>query len=157
MFYIFQEVISTPYIVFTKAKLVIGLLQGEERKLHQKIQKKISKVESAKTEQNSHHAWGVRNFRTPEEGVRTSHTIRTAKGGCAKFSHTWSSCLPKAISSSFQLQIIHGLKRWILDFLSFEMVYSMWEVLQKCQRRLQLLSSVFLLASLCFSPLIGLS
>ncbi|RVW80989.1 hypothetical protein CK203_054632 [Vitis vinifera] len=25
--------------------------------------------------------------------------------GCAKFSHTWSSCLPKAISSSFQLQI----------------------------------------------------
>ena len=30
-----QEVISTPYIVFTKAKLVIGLLQGE-RKLHQK-------------------------------------------------------------------------------------------------------------------------
>ncbi|RVW35267.1 hypothetical protein CK203_085864 [Vitis vinifera] len=31
------------------------------------------------------------------------------------------SCLPKAISSSFQLQIIHGLKRWILDFLSFQM------------------------------------
>ncbi|RVW79289.1 hypothetical protein CK203_054842 [Vitis vinifera] len=30
-------------------------------------------------------------------------------------------CLPKAISSSFQLQIIHGLKRWILDFLSFQM------------------------------------
>ena len=63
----FQEVISTPYIVFTKAKLVIGLLQGEERKLHQKIQKKISKVESAKTKENSHHAWGV----------RISHTIRT--------------------------------------------------------------------------------
>ena len=56
---------------------MIGLLQGEERKLHQKIQKKISKVESAKTEQNSHHAWGVRNFRTPEGGVRVSHTIRT--------------------------------------------------------------------------------
>ena len=52
--------ISTPYIVFTKAKLVIGLLQGEERKLHQKIHKKISKVESAKTEENSHHAWDVR-------------------------------------------------------------------------------------------------
>ena len=32
------------------------------------------------------------------------------KGGCAKFSHTWRSCLPKAISSSFQLQIVHGLK-----------------------------------------------
>ena len=37
----------------------------------------------------------------------------------------WCSCLLKAISSSFQLQIIHGLKRWILDFLSFQMVYSM--------------------------------
>nr|CAN71935.1 hypothetical protein VITISV_016909 [Vitis vinifera] len=33
------------------------------------------------------------------------------------------SCLPKAISSSFQLQIIYGLKRWIFDFLSFQMVY----------------------------------
>nr|CAN75853.1 hypothetical protein VITISV_025387 [Vitis vinifera] len=31
------------------------------------------------------------------------------------------SCLPKAIYSSFQLKIIHGLKRWILDFLSFQM------------------------------------
>ena len=72
-----QEVISTPYIVFTKAKLFIGLLQGEERKLHQKILKKISKVESAKTEEISHHAWGVQNFRTPEGGVRNSHTIRT--------------------------------------------------------------------------------
>ena len=83
--------ISTPYIVFTKAKLVIGLLRGEERKLHQKIQKKISKVESAKTEENLHHAWGVLifahlrgvcDFRTPEGGVRVSHTIRTAKGVC---------------------------------------------------------------------------
>ncbi|RVW58680.1 hypothetical protein CK203_102762 [Vitis vinifera] len=37
------------------------------------------------------------------------------------FRITWSSWLPKAISSSFQLQIVHGLKRWILDFQSFEM------------------------------------
>ena len=82
----FQEVISTPYIVFTKAKLVIGLLQGEERKLHQKIQKKISKVESAKIEENSHHTWGVRifahlrrvcEFRTPFAQLR----------GCANFAH----------------------------------------------------------------------
>ena len=35
------------------------------------------------------------------------------------------SCLEKAISSSFQLQIVHGLKRWILNFQSFEMVYRM--------------------------------
>ncbi|RVW83853.1 Retrovirus-related Pol polyprotein from transposon TNT 1-94 [Vitis vinifera] len=37
------------------------------------------------------------------------------------FRITWSSWLPKVISSSFQLQIVHGLKRWILDFQSFEM------------------------------------
>ncbi|RVW35312.1 putative mitochondrial protein [Vitis vinifera] len=66
-------------------------------------------------------------------GVRVSHTVRTAEGvcefrtpfarlrGCASFAQAWSSFLPKAISSSFQLQIVHGLKRWILDFLSFEM------------------------------------
>ena len=33
---------------------------------------------------------------------------------CANFAQAWSSCLTKAISSSFQLQIVHGLKRWIL-------------------------------------------
>ena len=47
----------------------------------------------------------------------------------------WCSCLPKAISSSFQLQIIHGLKRWILDFLSFQMVYSMQKMdFGKCSK-----------------------
>ena len=63
--------------------------------------------------------------------VRNSHMlgwlceIRTSMVGCAKFAHAWCSCLSKAISSSFQLQMVHGLKRWILDFLRFEMVYSM--------------------------------
>ena len=37
----------------------------------------------------------------------------------------WCSCLPKAISSSFQLQIVHSLKRWILDFQSFKILYRM--------------------------------
>ena len=73
------------------------------------MHKKISKVESAKTEQNSHHAWAV----------------RILKVLCENFAQAWSSWLLKAISSSFQLQIVQGLKRWILDFLSFEMVYSM--------------------------------
>ena len=54
--------------------------------------------------------------------------FRTSLGCCAKFAHAWCSCLPKAISSSFQLQIIQGLKRWMLDFLSFEMVYSMYKI-----------------------------
>ena len=83
-----------------------------------KIHRKRSKVESAKTEENSHHAWAVRIWKVLCE-------FRTTWRCCANFAQAWSSCLPKAISSSFQLQIVHGLKRWILDFLSFEMVYSM--------------------------------
>ncbi|RVW84664.1 hypothetical protein CK203_044588 [Vitis vinifera] len=44
---------------------------------------------------------GVRNFRTPEGGVRVSHTIRTP------FAHL-EQLSSKAISSSFQLQIVHA-------------------------------------------------
>ena len=68
---------------------------------------------------------------------------------------TWCSCLPKAISSSFQLQIIHGLKRWILDFLSFQMVYSMKKMdFGKCSKSSKedcscFLHSVFLFSIAC--------
>ena len=87
-------------------------------KLHHKIQRKISKVESAKVEENSQHAW----------------VMRILKVLC-EFRITWSSWLPKAISSSFQLQIVHGLKRWILDFQSFEMVYGMQKMdFGKCSK-----------------------
>ena len=77
-------------------------------------------MESAKTEQNSHHAWAVRIWKVLCE-FRT--TLAQHKVLCENFAQAWSSCLPKARSSSFQLQIVHGLKRWILDFLRFEMVY----------------------------------
>ena len=61
--------------------------------------------------------------------------FRITPCGMRNFRITWSSWLPKAISSSFQLQIVHGLKRWILDFLSFEMVYSMHQLdLKKCSK-----------------------
>ena len=53
------------------------------------------------------------------------------------------SCLQTAITSSFQLQFMHHLKRWTPDFLSFEMTYSMHEMdskkYSKCVQ--QLLSS----------------
>ena len=57
------------------------------------------------------------NFAQPEGVVQISRC-------CANFAQAYSSCLLKAISFSFQFQIVHGLKCWILDFLSFEMVYS---------------------------------
>ena len=67
------------------------------------------------------------------------------------FRTTQSSWLTKAISSSFQLQIIHGLKRWILDFLSFEMVYGMQKMdFGKCSKSAKEDCSY---CPLCFSSL----
>ena len=107
IFYIFQEVISTPYKVFTKAKACDWLVT--------RIRKEIT---SQNTKENSQHAW----------------VMRILKVLC-EFRITWSSWLPKAISSSFQLQIMHGLKHWILDFQSFEMVYSMQKMdFGKCSK-----------------------
>ncbi|RVW30924.1 hypothetical protein CK203_097349 [Vitis vinifera] len=60
---------------------------------------------------------GYANF----EGVmRISHNTLWN----AKFSHNLEQLASEAISSSFQLQIMYGLKRWILDFQRFEMVYN---------------------------------
>ena len=69
--------------------------------------------------------------------------------------YSWCSCLPKAISSSFQLQIIHGLKLWIFDFLSFQMIYSMQKIdFVKCFKSEKedcscFLHSVFLFSIAC--------
>ena len=93
--------------------------------------------------------------------VRISHKLRTSWRCCANFAQAWSSCLPKAISSSFELQIVHGLKRWIFDFLSFEMVYSMEKMdIGKCSKSAKEDYSccpLFSSFSLCFSPLLGFS
>ena len=46
-----------------------------------------------------------------------------------------SDWLAKAATSSFQLRIAHHLKHWIVDFLSFEMVYSMHHLdFNKCSK-----------------------
>ena len=128
-------------------------------------------MESAKTEENSYHAWAVRiwkvlcEFRTSfaqAEGV-----VRISRC-CANFAQAWSSCLPKAISSSFQLQIVHGLKHWILDFLSFEwyIACKKWtlgsapKVPKKTAAAVLCFPpcfSLLLFGFLCFSPLDGLS
>ena len=40
-----------------------------------------------------------------------------------------------AVTSSFQLRIVHRLKHWIVDFLSFEMVYRMHQLdFRKCSK-----------------------
>nr|CAN65427.1 hypothetical protein VITISV_000642 [Vitis vinifera] len=47
----------------------------------------------------------------------------------------WSDWFAMAVTSSFQLQIVHRLKHWIVDFLRFEMVYSMHQLeFRKCSK-----------------------
>ena len=57
-----------------------------------------------------------------------------------------------AVNSSFQLQIAYRLKYWIFDFLSFEMVYSMYKMdFGKCSKSAQEdCSCCPLFSSLCF-------
>ena len=48
---------------------------------------------------------------------------------------TWCDRLPMALTPSFQLQIVHCLKCWISDFLSFETTYSMNQLSsRKCSK-----------------------
>ena len=115
-------------------------LQGEEWKFIQKYLKKRSHVELAKQRRfRTKDAWAGANFAQAEGVVRISHK-------------------PKAISSLFQLQIVHGLKRWILDFLSFEMVYSMYKMdFWKCSKSAKEdYRCCLLFSSLCF-PLLHCS
>ena len=47
----------------------------------------------------------------------------------------WSDLLPMALTSSFQLRFTNRLKRWIVDFLSFETTYSMHKLnSRKCSK-----------------------
>ncbi|KAL6332450.1 hypothetical protein AAG906_008054 [Vitis piasezkii] len=61
--------------------------------------------------------------RVPRIHLRLYNTlIGSSRWGCNYGDACFPNrLLPKAISSSFQLQIMHGLKRWILDFKSFKM------------------------------------
>ena len=85
--------------------------------------------------------------------------FRTRRRCCANFAQAWSSCLPKAISSSFQLQIIHSLKIWILDFLRFEMTYSMQKMdfgkYSKSEKEDCNCCPLFSSFSLCFSLILS--
>ena len=47
----------------------------------------------------------------------------------------WSDRLEMAVTPSFQLRIVHRLKHWIFDFLSFESTYSMHKLdFKKCSK-----------------------
>ena len=51
------------------------------------------------------------------------------------FPSAWSDRLPMAVTPSFQLRIVHHLKHWIIDFLSFETTYRMHKLdSKKCSK-----------------------
>ena len=54
---------------------------------------------------------------------------------CKMLPSAWSDWLAMAATSLFKLRIVHRLKHWIFDFLSFEMVYSMHQMdFKKCSK-----------------------
>ncbi|WKA11018.1 hypothetical protein VitviT2T_028554 [Vitis vinifera] len=54
---------------------------------------------------------------------------------CKMLLLAWSDWLAMVTTSSFQLRIAHRLKHWIVDFLSFEMVYNMHQLdSRKCSK-----------------------
>ena len=54
---------------------------------------------------------------------------------CKILPSAWSDCLAMVVTPSFQLWIVHRLKHWIVDFLSFKTTYSMHKLdSRKCSK-----------------------
>ena len=127
---------------------MVGGLQGEEWKFIQKYLKK-----------NIQKCWSQLSGsfrRTPvhcAKWLRNSRSKRLISQPCKNLPSTWSDLLAMAVTPSFQLRIVYRLKHWILDFLSFEMVYSMQKMdFGKCSKSAQeYYSCCPLFSSLCFS------
>ena len=67
--------------------------------------------------------------------LRNSRNKRLISQQCKNLPSAWSDLLAMAVTSSFQLQIVHRLKHWIVDFLRFKMVYSTHQLdFRKCSK-----------------------
>ena len=60
--------------------------------------------------------------------LRNSRNKRLILQPCKNLPSAWSDLLAMAVTPSFQLRIAHHLKHWIVDFLRFEMVYSIHQL-----------------------------
>ena len=78
----------------------------------------IRKLKENTTAVRARELW---NFAAKGQHFRSPRLISQP---CKNLPLAWSDRLPMAITPSFQLRIIHRLKHWIIDFLSFEMTYS---------------------------------
>ena len=73
-------------------------------------------------------AWFVHHQKEKHLTVQKCCGITSQQKGdfaalCKMLPSARSDWLAMAVTSSFQLRIVHRLKHWIVDFLSFEMVY----------------------------------
>ena len=104
---------------------MIGGLQGEFgdldiKYLKQNI-KKMSVANIGKLQEKFH---SKRAAKFPSK--RTTFSQPKADFAVVRnFPSAWSDRLLMAVTPSFQLCIVHHLKHWIVDFLSFETTYSM--------------------------------
>ena len=67
--------------------------------------------------------------------AKSFRSKRVISQPCKILPLAWSDRLPMAVTPSFQLWIMHCLKHSIVDFLSFEMTYSMHKLdSRKCSK-----------------------
>ncbi|RVW29656.1 hypothetical protein CK203_098349 [Vitis vinifera] len=131
-----RDIYRGVFPTFPLRNLMVGGLQGEEWKFIQKYLKKISKRVGAKYRKLQAHFAGENGVCEISQTLkRVAKYFRNNKRNsialykkAAKFSQQkadfatlWSDLLAMAVTPSFQLRIMHRLKHWILDFLSFEM------------------------------------
>ena len=133
---------------------MVGGLQGEEWKFIQKYLKK--NIQKCRSQLSGSFR------RTPvhcAKWLRNSRNKWLISQPCRNLLSAWSDLLSMAVTHSFQLRIAYRLKSWILDFLSFEMVYRMYKMdFGKCSKSEKEDGSccpLFSLFSLCFSLLLS--
>nr|CAN64114.1 hypothetical protein VITISV_008524 [Vitis vinifera] len=67
--------------------------------------------------------------------AKSFRSKRVISQPCKILPSAWSDRLPMAVTPSFQLRIVYCLKHWIVEFLSFEMTYSLHKLdSKKCPK-----------------------
>ena len=129
---------------------MVGGLQGEEWKFIQKYLKK--NIQKCRSQLSGSFR---RTLVHCAKWLRNSRSKRLISQPCKNLPSAWSDLLAMDVTPSFQLRITQRLKHWIVDFLSFEMVYIMQKMeLGKCSKSLKEDCSCSpLFSSLCFSSL----
>ena len=122
---------------------MIGGLQGgfgdlDIKYLKQKILKCRSQI-SGSFRRISQPCKMAMKFRSMKDTILQPSSCNFAAKGWFRNPRNWPSALcdrlPMVITPSFQLQIVYCLKRWIANFPSFEMTYSMHKLSStKCSK-----------------------